>query len=461
MARPLAFTYSLLWPRLIDEHLAPSIAPKVTTPLSVHSLQPDASAADPSDPTQRDLAAAEMTPLRELTRRELREIERRAATDAIDLIAAEQDSAAPMADAAPGLSPEAQLLVDVERTEPDLEAVVIKAADLSLPASPAYEQMPSDVSPHTTTTTIVLPTRAALRAQLRGERTTGKAPAPLAQDAAAVPLTTPVDSERVLPDFVPRTRAKAAAANRAPVPVRSGHHRMRMLATKGGSVVAMSIIALLAVATSIPAEALLSSSDVRAAALQAEKPVRSEQAQTIDLAGTDTITVEQDRYQAQSLAEFAAARGIRLEETYTNNPNGTVQWPFAVGVHVGDQFGPRNCAGCSRNHGGQDFNPGINAPIQAIADGVVSYTEDGEASLGVHMIIDHMIDGELVSSVYAHMIHGSMLLETGDVVKVGQVIGKVGSTGMSTGPHLHFEIRVGGIKGTKVAPLPWLYANTN
>jgi len=191
-------------------------------------------------------------------------------------------------------------------------------------------------------------------------------------------------------------------------------------------------------------------------------PVSTEPAQTINLAnGTDTITVEQDSYQAQSIAEVAAASGIRLENTFSNNPNGTVQWPFAVGVHIGDQFGPRNCAGCSANHGGQDFNPGVGAPIQAIADGVVSYTEDGEASLGVHMIIDHMIDGKLVSSVYAHMIHGSMLLETGDVVKVGQVIGKVGSTGMSTGPHLHFEIREGGIKGTKVAPLPWLYANTN
>nr|WP_268871397.1 M23 family metallopeptidase [Cryobacterium roopkundense] len=150
-----------------------------------------------------------------------------------------------------------------------------------------------------------------------------------------------------------------------------------------------------------------------------------------------------------------------MEATFTNNPNGTIQWPFAVGVHIGDQIGPRSCAGCSANHGGQDFNPGLGAPIQSIADGVVSLAEDGEGSLGVHMIIDHMIDGKLVSSVYAHMIHGSMNFKTGDVVKVGQVIGKTGSTGMSTGPHLHFEIRDGGIDGTKIDPLAWLYANTN
>jgi murein DD-endopeptidase MepM/ murein hydrolase activator NlpD len=397
---------------------------------------------------------------RPLTRRELRELERRAATPAPEPappVAAEEQPEI-------GLSPEAQALVGIELTEPALEPVVIKAPDLALPAEPAYEQIPSDVSPNTITTTIVLPSRAALRAQLRAVPATDEAPAPLAPAAAATPRPSAVAPERVLPDFVPRTRAKtakAAPANRAPASVRSGHHRMRMLATKGGSIVAMSIIALMAVATSLPAEALLSSTDVQAAALEAKKPVVTEPAQTIDLAGTDTITVEESSYESKSIAEVAAASGIRLEDTFTNNPNGTIQWPFAVGVHVGDQFGPRNCAGCSANHGGQDFNPGVNAPIQAIADGVVSYTEDGEASLGVHMIIDHMIDGKLVSSVYAHMVHGSMLLETGDVVKVGQVIGKVGSTGMSTGPHLHFEIREGGIKGTKVAPLPWLYANTN
>jgi murein DD-endopeptidase MepM/ murein hydrolase activator NlpD len=399
---------------------------------------------------------------RALTRRELRDLERRTAEStapAREKAVEPNRATEPAADA---LSPEAQNLLGLELAEPNLEPVVLKEPDLSRPDVPAYEQLPSDVSPHTITTTIVLPSRAALRAQLRAEKARDEAPAPLAPAEGAAPRRTPVDPARVLPDFVPRTRVRTTPAkNRAPMPVKSGHHRMRMLATKGGSIVAMSFIALMAVATSLPAEALLSSSDVQAAALEAKKPVNAEPAQTINLAGTDTITVEQDSYEARSIAEVAAASGIRLEDTFTNNPNGTVQWPFAVGVHIGDQFGPRSCAGCSANHGGQDFNPGIGAPIQSIADGVVSYTEDGEASLGVHMIIDHMIDGKLVSSVYAHMIHGSMLLETGDVVKVGQVIGKVGSTGMSTGPHLHFEIREGGIKGTKVPPLPWLYANTN
>ena len=137
------------------------------------------------------------------------------------------------------------------------------------------------------------------------------------------------------------------------------------------------------------------------------------------------------------------------------------QWPFSVGVHIGDEFGHRDCAGCSSNHHGQDFNPGLGAPIQSIADGVVSYTEDGDGSLGVHIMIDHVIDGEIVTSVYAHMIHGSIKFKTGDLVKVGDIVGLTGTTGMSTGPHLHFEIRLGGRNGVYVNPLTWLYANTN
>ncbi|HZK59273.1 MAG TPA: M23 family metallopeptidase, partial [Cryobacterium sp.] len=268
-----------------------------------------------------------------------------------------------------------------------------------------------------------------------------------------------------------RPRRPVAAARRlapprpTPAPARAAEPasaHMRAFAAKGFSIAAMAFVALMAVSTSLPAEALLSSADVQAAALAASRPNDSGPAQSLDLAGgTDTITVERDGYDSQTIAEVAAASGIRLEATFTNDPNGTIQWPFAVGVHIGSRFGIRHCAGCSVNHQGQDFNPGIGAPIQAIADGVVSQAIDGEGSLGVHMVIDHMINGKLVSSAYAHMIHGSMLFKVGDVVKVGQVIGKTGNTGMSTGPHLHFEIRLGGLNGTHVDPLVWLYANTN
>lgn len=223
----------------------------------------------------------------------------------------------------------------------------------------------------------------------------------------------------------------------------------------------MSFAALLAVATSVPSLSLLSPADVQAMALDRQM-TGTAPGQSVEITGDALAqTVQRDGYETQTIEEYAIAAGIRPEATFTNNPSGTIQWPFAVGVHIGDRFGYRDCAGCSSDHGGQDFNPGLGAEIQAIADGVVANSTDSGGSLGVVMMIDHMIDGELVTSVYAHMEYDSRRFETGDTVKVGDVIGLTGDTGMSTGPHLHFEIRLGGMDGTKVDPLEWLYANTN
>jgi murein DD-endopeptidase MepM/ murein hydrolase activator NlpD len=152
-----------------------------------------------------------------------------------------------------------------------------------------------------------------------------------------------------------------------------------------------------------------------------------------------------------------AARGT----AYTNDPLGTIQWPFPVAVPITSGFGPRHVAGCgfcSSFHEGVDFNPGSGVPIQAIADGVVSKVEFDSGGLGNNVTIDHLIKGQKVQSVYGHMLSGSVRVVVGQVVKVTDMVGQVGSTGASTGAHLHLEIH---LNGTPVDPFAWLKANAN
>lgn len=255
---------------------------------------------------------------------------------------------------------------------------------------------------------------------------------------------------------------RVASVRTAPAPVaapRSAPLRPVRRPRVGG-VVALSFVAAIVAATSLPATSLLTAEDVQARGLTTPfgaDPRRGAQSFVAGEVGVETVARDgfgvQERKAHTNVADI-----VRTSDSgFTNDPNASIQWPFAVGVPVGDRFGYRNCAGCSVNHGGTDFNPGNGSPIQSIADGVVRTVIDGEGSLGVHVIIDHEIDGQLVSSVYAHMQHGSAAVKEGDPVKVGQLLGLVGTTGMSTGPHLHFEIRLDGV--TKVDSYLWLKAN--
>lgn len=91
-----------------------------------------------------------------------------------------------------------------------------------------------------------------------------------------------------------------------------------------------------------------------------------------------------------------------------------------------------------RHHNGLDMSAPAGTPIYASKNGVVS-TADYNSSAGNHVIIEHE-DG--FSTVYMHMTYS--IVKPGETVGQGQVIGYVGSTGDSTGPHLHFEIRKNG-----------------
>lgn len=130
-----------------------------------------------------------------------------------------------------------------------------------------------------------------------------------------------------------------------------------------------------------------------------------------------------------------------------------VMWPLDPGTKISSFFGLRSCAGCSRDHQGIDYNPGFGHPIVAIADGTVVAAGNPSGALGVHAIVEHEVDGQRVKSVYGHMASGTMDLVVGQQVSRGQILGLVGNTGMSTGPHLHFGILIG---DTAVEPLSWM-----
>jgi murein DD-endopeptidase MepM/ murein hydrolase activator NlpD len=134
-------------------------------------------------------------------------------------------------------------------------------------------------------------------------------------------------------------------------------------------------------------------------------------------------------------------------------------WPVARGTAVVSAYGPRSCRGCSSFHGGADFAAPGGSPIAVIANGVVIETDQpGYGSLGIHATVQHLIDGQIVTSVYAHMIPGSLTVGVGDRVTTGQILGQVGCSGSCTGTHLHFEIHPNGAGA--VDPIPWLTERT-
>jgi murein DD-endopeptidase MepM/ murein hydrolase activator NlpD len=107
----------------------------------------------------------------------------------------------------------------------------------------------------------------------------------------------------------------------------------------------------------------------------------------------------------------------------------------------GSSFGYRNdpIAGMRAMHEGIDFNAETGTPIVAAADGVV-LSADYHPDYGNMIDIDH---GDGLTSRYAHM--SRLVVRAGTLVKRGQEIGAVGSTGRSTGAHLHFEVRMLGV----------------
>ena len=122
----------------------------------------------------------------------------------------------------------------------------------------------------------------------------------------------------------------------------------------------------------------------------------------------------------------------------------SLRLPLDIGTYwVSSEFGKRKnpLSGKIKNHNGIDLAAPIGTPVYAVKDGSAYCCIYGDKELGNYIILSH--DMGKMTSVYAHL--SQICIEQYENVRKGDIIGYVGDTGMATGPHLHFEIRQGGV----------------
>lgn len=267
---------------------------------------------------------------------------------------------------------------------------------------------------------------------------------------------------------------QAAPVTPAPEPVSEGlpaaaaprtRRNVRRIAATSFSVGVMGVVGLLTVGMTMPVSAIASASGTDSITAPASDTATTRLAVGGDVASADgaiqayvapaqsqaAVVDRADGYSATTYSKMAVDSGIKYPTNfYVNDPTAPIQWPFAVGVSISYGFGMRD----GGFHEGADFVPGEGAPVQAIADGTVRIATEQGGAFGVTVLIDHVIDGQLVSSRYGHMQYGSLQVTPGEKVHVGQFLGRTGNTGRSFGAHTHVEILQNGT--TPIDPIAWL-----
>lgn len=179
----------------------------------------------------------------------------------------------------------------------------------------------------------------------------------------------------------------------------------------------------------------------------------------------EEIATKKAEEAAKAAAEAAAAAAVARARTASSSSSsssyipqnvqmvspgsGEVRWPilnFTKGRGLWD----------SGYHQGVDLLAPGGTPLYAAAAGVVRVSQESYGGYGVAVTIDHVIAGQRVNTLYAHMTYGSRQVSSGQTVAAGQLIGFVGSTGSSTANHVHFEVH---INGGVVDPWAWLQSN--
>ncbi|MFF0163075.1 peptidoglycan DD-metalloendopeptidase family protein [Streptomyces sp. NPDC005263] len=207
-----------------------------------------------------------------------------------------------------------------------------------------------------------------------------------------------------------------------------------------------------AIGKSRRAESRLAADEGKAAAAWQDLERRS--SELADLKKDIERKLEQARWQLQGQADASVAAGSCRGAVRLDQPPVAVTSAWVAPVEsyqLSAGFGSGG-ARWARRHTGQDFAVPIGTPVRAVGAGRVVKVSCGGA-FGIEVVVKHA--GGYYSQ-YAHL--AAVTVDQGDKVRPGQWIGQSGTTGNSSGPHLHFEVRVTPEMGSAVDPVPWLSA---
>jgi murein DD-endopeptidase MepM/ murein hydrolase activator NlpD len=151
------------------------------------------------------------------------------------------------------------------------------------------------------------------------------------------------------------------------------------------------------------------------------------------------------KYDGEELQRFLAVLQGEIEQMITSLPS---EWPVNGTVVSGVGMRPSPWTGEMEYHSGLDIPKPIGTPVQASGDAVVESIDSKRGTI----VLNH---GQEIKTQYAHL--SKIFVNEGERVRKGQPIAAVGNTGKSTGPHLHYEVRVAGVA---VDPRQSLIANT-
>lgn len=258
-------------------------------------------------------------------------------------------------------------------------------------------------------------------------------------------------------DAAPVKRIRRSDIRRAERAMRGPQPKVRPLRAAGTMAAVIALLAGVAIpayaATQVGTEQVTAHdiAEADAQTLTVDEAATASSLSAGDYSATTMAEIEEKKAAAEAaerakkLAAMATTASVYTGAAVPDKPSAGVVFPlpggsYSVGRGLGD----------SGYHQGRDLLARTGAPIFAVADGVVSSTACCGA-YGNVVFVKHNVGGSAVETRSAHM--SSIAVAPGQSVTAGQVIGYVGSTGRSTAPHLHIEVRV---NGGLVEPLAWL-----